>query len=168
MRRRALLTGFTIGLATIAGCLNRGTSTGDTDNGTDTETDAASDSPEFEVDEDAPGEFVLLRNQPQEPGDIIVGDEFEIGVVLGNAGGEPITGEVSVELVPPNEDEDAQTATVVVEGDDEIPSGAARFFTTDSFEATVAGDWELIAGSEIAQVNQTYDPIVTVEERPNN
>ncbi|TYL39394.1 hypothetical protein CV102_07395 [Natronococcus pandeyae] len=145
-----------------------GSSTDNTDDEATTETDTAADAPGFEIDEDAPGEFILLRNQPQEPSGITVGDEFEIAVVLGNAGGESITGEVSVELVPPNEDEDIQTATIVVEGGDEIPSGAARFFTTGLFEATVAGNWELIAGTEIGQVHQAYDPIVTVEKRPDD
>jgi hypothetical protein len=136
--------------------------------GSTTESNTASDAPEFGTDEDAPGEFILLRNQPQQPDGVTVGDEFEIAVVLGNAGGESITGEVSVELVPPNKDEDTQTATVIVEADDEIPSGAARFFTTGLFEATVAGDWELNAGSEIGQVHQSYDPIITVQERPSD
>lgn len=157
MHRRALLTSLPVGVSVLGGCL-----------GSTTESNTASDAPEFEVDEDAPGEFILLRNQPQQPDSVTVGDEFEIAVVLGNAGGESITGEVSVELVPPNEDEDVQTATVVVGADDEIASGAARFFTTGSFEATVAGDWELNAGSEIGQVHQSYDPRITVQERPND
>jgi hypothetical protein len=157
MRRRALLTSLPVGVSVLAGCL-----------GSTTESNTASDAPEFGTDEDAPGEFILLRNQPQQPDGVTVGDEFEIAVVLGNAGGESITGEVSVELVPPNKDEDTQTATVIVEADDEIPSGAARFFTTGLFEATVAGDWELNAGSEIGQVHQSYDPIITVQERPSD
>ncbi|WP_228434546.1 hypothetical protein [Natrarchaeobaculum aegyptiacum] len=167
MRRRALLTTLPVSASIIAGCLNSSNTdnTGDEDTA---ETDTTSDAPQFEVDEDAPGEFILLRNQPQEPGGVTVGDEFEIAVVLGNAGGESITGEVDVELVPPNEDSGVQTATIVVDDDDEIPSGAARFFTTGLFEATVAGDWELIAGTGIGQVYQTYDPIVTVEERPDD
>ncbi|MFC4438843.1 MULTISPECIES: hypothetical protein [Natrialbaceae] len=164
MRRRALLTSLPVGVPIIAGCLS-GTSA---DDESTTETDTGSDAPNFKVDEDAPGEFILLRNQPQEPSGVTVGDTFEIGVVLGNAGGESITGEVSVELVPPNEGEDVQTAAIVVEGDDEIPSGAARFFTTGSFEATVAGDWELVAGPGIGQVHRAYDPIVIVEERPHD
>jgi len=157
MRRRALLTSLPVGVSVLAGCL-----------GSTTESNTASDSPVFEADEGAPGEFILLRNQPQQPDGVTVGDEFEIAVVLGNAGGESITGEVSVELVPPNKDEDVQTATVVVEGNDEIPSGAARFFTTGLFEATVAGEWELNAGSEIGLVHQSYDPIIAVQERPND
>ncbi|WP_306056572.1 hypothetical protein [Natronococcus wangiae] len=165
MRRRALLTGLPVGVLIIAGCLSDST-TDDTDDNASNEADTDSDAPEFEVDEDAPGEFILLRNQPQEPNGVTVGDEFETGVVLGNAGGESIAGEVGIELVPPNEDEDVQTASIVVQGDDEIPSGAARFFTAGLFEATVAGDWELIAGSEIEHVHRTYDPIVTVEAHP--
>jgi len=157
MRRRAFLTSLPVGVSVLAGCL-----------GSTTESNTASDAPEFEADEDAPGEFILLRNQPQEPDGISVGDEFEIAVVLGNTGGESITGEVSIELVPPNKDEDVQTATVVVEGDDEIPSGASRFFTTGLFESTVAGDWKLNAGSEIGQVHQSYDPIITIQERPDD
>jgi len=167
MRRRALLSTLPVSVPIIAGCLSSSSADNTGDEATN-ETDTASDAPGFAVDEDAPGEFILLRNQPQEPNGVTVGDEFEIAVVLGNAGGESITGEVSVELVPPNEDEDDQTAPIVVEGAEEIPSGAARFFTTGLFEATVTGDWELIADSGIGQVHQTYDPTVTVEERPDD
>lgn len=167
MRRRALLTSLPVGISVIAGC-SSGFSTDGSDDGTATGTDTGSDAPEFEVDEDGPGEFVLLRNQPQEPNGVIVGDEFEIGVVLGNAGGEPVAGDVGVELVPPNEDETVQTATVAVEGDDEIPSAAARFFIAGPFDATVAGDWELDPGPGIGRVHQTYDPRVVVEERPED
>ena len=136
MRRRALLAGLPVSISLVSGCLS-----GEIDDDESaTETDTASDAPEFEVDADAPGEFILLRNQPQKPEGITVGDEFEIGVVLGNAGGESITGEATVELRPPNGDEDVQTATIVVEEDDGLPSGAARFFTTGLFEATVAVD----------------------------
>lgn len=59
-------------------------------------------------------------------------------------GGEPGTGAVDVELVPPTEAAAVQTAPIVVDGDDEIPPGAARFFTAGSFEAMVAG--ALVAG----------------------
>lgn len=166
MRRRTLLTGLPVGGSLLAGCLNGSNS----NTGTEASTDTASDAPDFEIDDDVPGAFILLRNQPQEPNGVTAGDEFEIGVVLGNAGGEPLSGELSVELIPPNEetDADAQTATIVVEDDNAIPSGAAKFFTTGLFEATVAGDWELVAGPEIEQVHPTYDPIITVEELPTN
>lgn len=165
MNRRTLLTGIAAGVTVTAGCLS-GDSTDDT--GAATGTDSVSDAPEFEADEDAPGEFVLLRNQPQEPNGISVGDEFETGVVLGNAGGESVSGDVGVGLLPPSEDETAQGATIEVEGENEIPSGAARFFTAGPFTPTVAGDWELVAGPEIERVHRTYDPVITVEERPGD
>jgi hypothetical protein len=137
-------------------------STENEDNEATAKTDTAFDAPDFEVDKDTPGEFILLRNQPQVPNGVAVDDEFEIAVVLGNVGGTPIVGEASIKLIPPNEDEDVQTTTIVIEENDEIPSGAARFFVTGLFEATVASDWELIANSGIEQFHQTYDPVVPV------
>lgn len=168
MRRRTLLTGLTVSASLLAGCLN--SSSSNTDAEASTEMDTASDAPDFESDDGVPGEYILLRKQLQQPNGVTVGDEFEIGVALGNAGGESLSGEVSVELIPPTEETDAdpQTATIVVEDDNTIPSGAAKFFTTGLFEATVAGDWELVAGPEIELVHQTYDPIITVEELPTN
>lgn len=153
MRRRALLTSLPVGVSVLAGCL-----------GSVSESNNAADAPAFEANKDAPGEFILLRNQPQQ--EVTVGDEFEVAVVLGNAGGESITGEVSVELVPPSNDEDVQTATVVVEDGDALASGAARFFIAGLFEATVVGDWELNAGAGIEQVHESYDPTITVREQP--
>ena len=164
MRRRTLLTSVPVGLSIIAGCLDIGDDTDGSDDGVNE--DVAADAPAFAVDEDAPGAFTLLRIQPQEPGGVTDGDEFDIGVVLGNAGGEPVTGEADVELVPPTDDEAVQPATVVI--DDELPSGAARFFTTGPFEATVPGDWELTAGSGIDRVHPEYDGTVAVGERPED
>ncbi|MCU4974751.1 hypothetical protein OB955_18690 [Halobacteria archaeon AArc-m2/3/4] len=176
MRRRALLTALAVGVSVAAGCLNRGSGTSDTSNRSQTNADSAADAPAFDVDDDAPGAFVLLRNQPQDPNGIVVGDEFDVGVVLGNAGGEPVTGDVRVRLVAPtgegdgngDEDENVQTATIAVDGDDELPAGAARFFTTGPFDATVAGDWKLTAESGIKRVHRAYDPIIEVEERPDD
>ena len=158
MRRRSLLASIPVGLSTTAGCLSRGASSGADNN----------NEPEFEVDEGASSAFILLRNQPQDSNGIVMGDEFEIGIHLGNAGGESATGEVSVKLTPPNENGTVQTATFVVDGDDAIPSGEARFFTFGWFEATVAGDWELTAASGIEQIHQSYNKTIKVGERPNN
>lgn len=164
MYRRVFIAGSTVGLATVSGCLNPLTRTDNTATD-DTDTNFA-DAPEFSADEDTPGRFVLLRNQPQDPNGVFVGDRFEIAIVLGNGGGEPVSGEVDVELRPPNDAEAVQTATGVV--DDELPPGAATFVDTGVFEATAAGDWELAAGSGIEQVHRAYDPTVTVEERPDD
>lgn len=65
----------------IAGCLSDYRTDNTAEEAT-TETNTASDAPEFEVDDDGPGEFILLRNQPQEPNGATVCDEFEIAVVL--------------------------------------------------------------------------------------
>ncbi|WP_254769400.1 hypothetical protein [Salinilacihabitans rarus] len=161
MDRRGYLTGVTIGIVGIAGCSDSlGNANSDTRNAGTENTGA--DTPEFEVDDDAPGTVILLRQQPQNPNGVVVGDEFEIAIVLGNAGGEPVSTDVSVELGPPTDDEPAQMATVAV---DELPAGAARFFTAGPFAATVAGDWELTAGPEIDRVYPEYDGIVTVEDQ---
>lgn len=159
MRRRPLLTGITTGFAILAGCMNRETSTG---------ANSSNNEPTFEVNEDTPSSFILLRNQPQNPNGILVGDEFEIGIHLGNAGGETASGEISIKLTPPDEDGPIQTATFRVDGDDAIPSGEARFFTFGRFEATVTGDWELTAASGIDQTHHEYDEIIEVRERSDD
>ena len=159
MDRRDYLAGVTIGMAGIAGCLDI---TGIFPNSQNVSgEDTGRNSPVFEANEDDPGMFILLRQQPQDPNGIVVGDSFEIGLVLGNAGGEPVTGDVSVELNPPNDDEATQTATVVV--DDKIPSGTANMFIAGPFDATIAGDWALIAGPEIERVSPEYDEKVSIE-----
>ncbi|ELZ01787.1 hypothetical protein [Natrialba asiatica] len=135
------------------------------DVGSNTGADSSNTEPEFEVNEAEPGAFILLRNQPQDPNGITVGDEFEIGVHLGNPGGEPATGDVSVELAPPNEEASVQTASTSVAGEEEIPPGEARFFTLGQFDATVAGDWKLTAASGIEQVSDGYDETIEVKER---
>ncbi len=173
MRRRALLTGLTVGSAAIAGWMTRGASSitdsvGSMDVGASTGADSSNTEPKFEVNDADPGAFILLRNQPQDPNGITVGDEFEIGIHLGNPGGEPATGEVSVELTPPNEDESVQTASTNIDGDAEIPPGEARFFTLGRFDATVAGDWELTAASGIEQVSDSYDKTIEVKERSDD
>lgn len=152
MHRRSLLIGTTVSFATISGCQS------DFRENTNKK-------PEFGINEDAPGTFILLRNQPQNPNGIVVGDEFKIGLHLGNAGGAPASGEISVKFSPPNEEVDDQTANFVVEDDNAIPSGEARFFTFGSFEATVAGDWELTAASGIEQIHQSYDNTIKVKEQ---
>lgn len=162
MYRRTYLVGSTIGLTSIAGCLNF---TATSNNGGPSGSDTGADAPQFRADEDAPGTFILLRQQPQNPNGIVVGDEFETAIVLGNAGGEPVSGEVSVELIPPNDNEAIQTATVIIDVANELPSGAAGFFTIGLFEATVAGDWELTAGPEIEQIHPEYIGTIKVKDQ---
>lgn len=160
MRRRTLLAAVAIGLPALSGCFDSNTET--------TDESAGADAPEFDVTADAPGTVILLRQQSQAPNGIRVTDDFEIAVALGNAGGEPVGDDVSVDLLPPTDDESVQSATIVVDGDDELPSGAARFFTVGPFEATVAGDWELTGGPEIERVHPEYDGTVTVDEQPSD
>ena len=166
MHRRALLASVPVGLLTVSGCLGRESETGTTGETDGENVDSGSDAPAFEVDEDAPGTVMLLRHQPQEPGGVVVGTEFDSAVALGNAGGDPITGEITVELVPPVDDEATQPATVVV--DDALPSGGARFFTAGPFTATVTGDWELEPESGVDRIHPAYDGTVVVEDRPDD
>lgn len=160
MKRRGCLAGLAIGVGTLSGCTSIFPSTESRTSGED---ESAGDGPQFSVDETAAGAFKLLRKQVQTPSGVSVGDSFEIGIVLGNAGGDPIAGEVTLELIPPNDDQDVQTDTLEVESADEIPSGAAKFYVIGAFQATVAGTWELIAGPDIEQVHSQYDGRIVIE-----
>ena len=95
---------------------------------------------------------------------IVLHDEFEIAIALGNAGGEPLSGKFSLELLPETDDVSSQIASVTIDEDENIPSGAARFFRTGPFQATAVGKWELAAGPEIAQVHPEYDGTLVVKE----
>ena len=163
MERRALLGSLGFALTTtLAGCVS-------TAFGANTSaSDETRDAPTFNADGDGPGEFILLTAQPQAPNGIFLHDEFEIGIALGNAGGEPLSGEVVVELIPAAEDISSQTASVTIGEDEAIPSEAARFFRTGPYQATGVGNWELTAGPEIAQVHPEYDGTFEVKERPDN
>ena len=163
MDRRALLGSLGIGLTTtLAGCASK--AIGDATSALD----EARDAPTFNADEDGPGKFILLTAQPQIPNGIFLHDEFDITIVLGNAGGEPLTGEVVVELVSSAEDVSSQTASVTIGEDEAIPSGAARFLRTGPYQAIAVGNWELTAGTEITQVHPEYDGTFEVKERPGN
>lgn len=163
MNRRILLGNLGFGLTiTLAGCVSE--AVGDNT----TASDEARDAPAFNVDEDGPGEFILLTAQPQAPNGIFLHDDFEIAIALGNAGGEPLSGEVVVELISAAEDVSSQTASVTIGEEESIPSGAARFFRSGPYEATTVGNWELTAGSGIAQVHPEYNATFEVKERPEN
>lgn len=165
MNRRALLATVAGGTtATILGIAVRNPFALDLDPVIQTEAENESRSaPRFEVDESAAGRYILLRMQPQDPvphSGATVGEPFEIGIVVGNAGGEPATGSVTVEFVPPNDDESAETVTLKPE---ETPSGATRFLITEPFEPTVEGEWRVVAGDGFADVHPQYDGTITVD-----
>jgi len=162
MKRRTLLVSLGVGTTTaVTGCLNF------TGSSQTPQEDTAEDAPSFTTREDGSGGFILLRIQPQTPNGPFRGDEFDIGVVLGNTTNKPLTGEVTVEFVPSAEDGSTQTASVSVIGEDSIPSGAARYFRAGPFQATTVGDWELVAGANIAQVHPSYNGTVTVQPQPS-
>lgn len=129
--------------------------------------DTSADVPSFTVRDDGSGGFILLRIQPQTPNGLFRGDEFDIGVILGNSSNEPLTGEATVEFVPDAGDGSPQAASITVPADDSLPSGAARFFRMGPFLATMVGEWELIAGTNIAHVHSSYDGAVTVQPQPS-
>ena len=162
MKRRTLLISLGVGITTaVTGCLNF------TGSSQTQQEDTAEDAPSFTTREDGSGGFILLRIQPQTPNGPFRGDEFEIGVVLGNTTSKSLTGEVTVKFVPSSENGSTQTASISVVGKDSIPSGAARFFRAGPFQAATVGDWELIAGTNIAQVHPSYDGTVTVQPLPS-
>ena len=162
MNRRALLAYLGAASTTaLAGCLNF------TGSAQTPQEDTSADAPSFNVRNDGSGGFILLRIQPQTPNGLFRGDEFKMGVVLGNTTNEPLTGEVSVELVLKAGDEPLQAASITLTADDSLPSGAARFFRAGPFLATVVGEWELVAGTNIAQVHSSYDGTVTVQPQPS-
>lgn len=163
MNRRALLSSLGIGATTVlAGCLNFTASAQPQQ-----QADSAVDAPTFTPRNDGTGGFILLRTQPQAPNGVFRGEEFEMGVVLGNTATETLSGEVTVELVPSMEDEVTQTARITVTDEDAIPAGAARFFRVGSFRATAVGEWELVAGNNIAEVHPSYDGAVTIRPHPS-
>lgn len=166
MERRIFLSGVTSCVVITAGCADSDDSGGESDNGENIESSA--DAPSFEVDDESAGTFILLRNQPQESDDIIEGDEVEISVYLGNTGGEPVTGEVVVELVPPTESGGSQTDTILIEEDEGLPSGAARSFIVGPFTMTTSGNWVLIASSGVEETHQQYDPEISVTAASSN
>jgi hypothetical protein len=160
MKRRALLGSLGLGLATtLTGCL------GDTIGDSTGSSNESSDAPRFEVDENSPGEFILLAAQPQAPNGIYLHDEFEIGIVLGNIGGEPLSGEVVVELVPSVADVPSQTASVTISADETLPSGASRFYRTGPYQATAVDSWELVARSGITRVDPQYEGKIKINDR---
>ena len=163
MNRRTFLVG--LGAAStmaLAGCLNF------TGSARTSEEDASADAPSFPVRDDGSGGFVLLRIQPQTPNGLFRGDEYEIGVVVGNTASEPLTGEITVELVPRAGDGLPQPASITVTADNPLLSGAARFFRAGPFRATVVGEWELVAETNIAHVHSSYDGTVTVQPQPSD
>lgn len=161
MNRRTLLGSLGIGLTTtLAGCAS--------ETFRDSTSDEARDAPTFDADEEIPGEYILLTAQPQSPNGIFLHDEFEIAIALGNAGGDPLTGEVVVELLPSADDVSSQIASVSIGETEKIPFGAARFFRTGPYQATAVETWELTAGPEIAQIHPEYDGTIEVKELPDN
>lgn len=105
-----------------------------------------------------------MVRSPPESATVVIGDEFDSPVVLGNAGGAAISGVVSVELVAPTAGEAVHTATIVVRADDDSPSGAAMVVTVGSVDSTVAGEWHLSPGSEIDCVHPHSHLVVTEHE----
>jgi len=162
MKRRTHLISLGVGITTaVTGCLNF------TGSSQTQQEDTAEDAPSFTTREDGSGGFILLRIQPQTPNGPFRGDEFEIGVVLGNTTSKSLTGEVTVKFVPSSENGSTQTASISVVGEDSIPSGAARFFRAGPFQAVTVGDWELVAGTNISQVHPSYNGTVTVQPQPS-
>jgi hypothetical protein len=157
LNRRTFGKILAIGLATaLSGCLSTSTSS------------EVADAPTFNVDENAPSESILLAAQPQAPNGIVLYDEFEIAIALGNTGGEPLTGDFGVELVPSADDASSQPGSVTIDENEALPSGAARFFRVGPFKASSVGGWELTAGPGIVQVHPEYDGRLTVEQRPDD
>lgn len=120
-----------------------------------------SDAPRFEVDEAAPGKFILLRHQPQTPSTIRVGEEYEIAAVLGNAGGEEVHGEVEFTLESPAGD--ATTETLTVPATEALPPDGARFYIVGPFSFDTDGEWSFTASSGVARVHSEYDETISVE-----
>lgn len=126
----------------------------------DSASDEDSDIPSFEVDETAPGEFVLLRHHLQSSEEQ-ADDEGEIIVVLGNAGGDDVDGEMTFALESP--DSEVTTETLTVPTSEPLPSGAAQAYTVGSFTFKTAGEWSFTATDGIADVHSAYDETITIE-----
>lgn len=162
MHRRTFIGSVTSCVLITTGCLNSHDLGVEVDNRENIE--SAADAPSFEVDNDSAGEFILLRNQPQKSDSIMEGDELEVSVYLGNSGGEPATGKIIVELVPPTESDSSQSDTILIEEDEELPSGVARPFKVGPFTMTTSGNWELIANYGVEKTHQRYDPEISVKD----
>ncbi|TMT80224.1 hypothetical protein E2L06_18355 [Haloterrigena sp. H1] len=167
MKRRALLGGFSAGFTTlVSGCLSgrNGVIGGGTSGGSNSSSDNAVDAPRFEANQNTPAEPILLTAQEQAPNGVVLGDEFDIAIAIGNAGGGTLSGEYTLRLLPPTDDEPSQSDTLTIGGENTIPSGAARFFRIGPFVATATGTWELVAGPKIERVHSEYNGTFTVSE----
>lgn len=119
-----------------------------------------SDAPDFEVDETAPGKFMLLRQQPQTSSTIRVGEECEIAAVLGNTGGEKVHGEVEFTLESPTGE--TTTETLTVSSAEALQSGAPGFYVIGPFTFDTDGEWSFTATSGVACVHSEYDETIEV------
>lgn len=167
MNRRQLIMSGSIGVGVLlTGCI------GDTENSPETagpsgpdrrgvSEENLSDAPSFEVDEAAPGKFMLLRHQPQTSSTIRIGEEYEIAAVLGNAGGEEVHGEVEFTLESPAGE--ATTETLTVPATEALPPGGARYYLVGPFSFDTDGEWSFTATAGVARVHSEYDETISVE-----
>lgn len=160
MKRRFILSGSAAASLLLAGCVQNINVPPDASN-PDENGDTGRDVPVFEVDESAPGEFILLRHQPQTSTTIRAGDECEIAVVLGNAGGENVHGEVALTLESPTGRKTRKT--IIVSSTESLPSGTAQCYDMGPITFDTDGEWSLTATTGVAHVHPEYDETIFVE-----
>lgn len=166
MKRRTLIGSLPAGfIAIVSGCLS---GRNGTIGGSNSSSDNAIDAPRFEANQNIPAKPILLTAQEQAPNGLVIGDEFDIAIAIGNAGGSTLSGEYTLRLLPPTDSEPSQSDTLTISGENTISSGAARFFRIGPFNATATGIWELVAGPEIERVHSEYDGTFTVNERSDD
>ena len=120
--------------------------------GGDNQSDGQGDpeTPDIEVDPDAPAQLVLLEFDVPET--VVYGDEFEVEVVIGNTGGEPIESDAVVDVARFGADfEDGQTVEVNAS---ELGSGETRSQTVGPLTATAAGEFRVAAGNGFATARE--------------
>lgn len=167
MSRRQLIVSGSTGVGVLlAGCLSTEDSPQTAGPSGPTRTKESEndtgDAPSFEVDETAPGEFVLLRHQPQTFSTIRVGEEYEIAAYLGNSGGEKAHDKVEFTLESPAGE--VTTEALTVPSAEALPSGGAGSYMLGPFTFDIDGEWSFTASSGVARVHSEYDETIAVEE----
>jgi hypothetical protein len=119
------------------------------------------DTPDFEVNKDAPARLALLTGTPPEEG-VALKDEFTITAVVANTGGETLDTEADVEMFHPSSGVDPLNSTIVVDG---LNSGDTKEVTVGPFEPAFAGKWEFRGGNGFASTHDKFDLAVDVSSK---
>ena len=157
MNRRTYVStiGSSIAALSLAGC--SGSDGGDGEGGDGDSESTPTPEPTYEVDQEAPARLKLLSVSG--PKEVAFGDTVEGDVTAVNVGGEPISGDATIEFVH-SESADTEPQTVTVNADG-LASGeeVSHSYRVD---AEYAGAWAFEASSDFYAVDDTVTSTVSV------